>query len=249
MKITLLNENSSGRQNHKLCLAEWGLSLYIQTGEVNILMDTGHTDVYLHNAKQLGIDLETVDFIVLSHNHWDHTGGLRFHPFKTKKKLVIHPQILDKLPKEESEKIKNDFEIITSTKPIEFTKNVFYLGEIPRVNNFEKGEWKGDSMKDDSAIAAKTDKGTIVVSGCSHSGICNICDYAKKVTGQKLYAVIGGFHLFEEDKETIEKTIEYFKKEKPGQLFPMHCVDHAAMSQFYNNFHCKKYSSGDSFEI
>lgn len=249
MKITLLNENSAGRQNHRLCLAEWGLSVFIEVNGVRILLDTGHTDVYIQNAKKLNIDLNSVDFIVLSHNHWDHTGGLRFHEFKDKKKIVIHPLILEKLPQDQSDKLKTDFDIITTVKPLEFSKDVFYLGEIPRNNNFEKGEWKGDSMGDDSAIAIKTDNGVFVISGCSHSGIVNICEYAKKVTGQKLLGAMGGFHLFEEDKTTIEKTIEYFKNEKPQYLFPMHCVDHVAMTQFYNNFQVRKYSSGDIFEI
>ncbi|KKP87233.1 MAG: Beta-lactamase superfamily hydrolase [Candidatus Roizmanbacteria bacterium GW2011_GWA2_35_8] len=249
MKFTLLNENSAGRKNHKLCLAEWGLSVFIEINNVKILLDSGHTDVYKQNANKLGIDLNQVDFVVLSHNHWDHTGGLRFHEFKEKKKIIIHPQILDKLPQDESEKIKKDFEVVTSTKPLEFSKNIFYLGEIPRKSNFEKGEWKSDPMIDDSAIAIKTSEGVVVISGCSHSGICNICEYAKKITGQKLLGVIGGFHLFEDDMETVAKTIEYFKTEKPKHLFPMHCVDHAAMSMFYNTFQCKKYSSGDTFEI
>lgn len=249
MKITLLNENSSGRQNHKLCLAEWGLSMLIEVDGVKILMDTGHTDVYLRNAKQLNIDLDSVDYIVLSHNHWDHTGGLRFHEFTSKKKLIIHPQILEKLPKDQSDKLKADFEIITSTEPLEFSKNIFYLGEIPRKNSFEKGKYLDDPILDDSALAIKTDSGVVVISGCSHSGICNICEYAKVITGQKLYGVMGGFHLFETDMEAIQKTVEYFKAETPKYLLPMHCVDHVVMARFYNNFQCKKYSSGEIFEI
>ncbi|KKP67172.1 MAG: Metallo-beta-lactamase domain protein [Candidatus Roizmanbacteria bacterium GW2011_GWA2_35_19] len=249
MKITLLNENSVGRKNHKLCLAEWGLSVFIEVNDIRVLLDSGHTDVYKRNAKKLSIDLNQVDFVVLSHNHWDHTGGLRFHEFKEKKKIFIHPQIFDKLPKDESDKISKDFEVISSTKPLEFSKDIFYLGEIPRLTAFEKGGYKSDPMLDDSAIAIKTSEGVVVISGCSHSGICNICEYAKKITGQKLLGVIGGFHLFEEDMETVMKTVEYFKVEKPKYLFPMHCVDHAAMAHFYNNFQCKKYSSGDTFEI
>ncbi|PIY68952.1 MBL fold metallo-hydrolase [Candidatus Roizmanbacteria bacterium CG_4_10_14_0_8_um_filter_39_9] len=249
MKITLLNENSSGRQNHKLCLAEWGLSVLIEVNGIKILMDTGHTDVYLHNAKQLNINLDSVDYIVLSHNHCDHTGGLRFHKFTSKKKLILHPQILEKIPKDQSNKLKKDFEIVSSVKPLEFSKDIYYLGEVPRKNSFEKGKYLDDLILDDSALAIKTNNGVVVISGCSHSGICNICEYAKEITGQKLYGVMGGFHLFEKDMNAIQKTVEYFKVEKPKYLLPMHCVDHVAMAQFYNNFPCKKYSSGDTFDI
>lgn len=249
MKITLLCENSVGIEHYNTCLAEWGFSAYIQVNDVNILFDTGTSYVYKHNAIQLGIDLNDVDFIVLSHNHKDHTGGLRFHEFRTKKKLIIHPQILDKLPKDESQKIKKDFKILMSNKPYEFSRNIYYLGEIPRRNSFEKSMYKNDKMLDDSAIAIKSNEGLILISGCSHSGICNICEYAKEITNQKLYAVLGGFHLFENDKKMIKGTIAYFKKEKPKFIFPMHCVDQPSMTQLYNNFRFKKYSSGDTIKI
>lgn len=249
MKISILCENSAGREMAKYCLAERGLSVYIQVNGINILFDTGHTEVYKHNAKQLKIDLNNTHFIVLSHYHWDHTGGLRFHNFKTKKKIIIHPQIFEKLPQDESQRIRRDFEIITSNKPLEFSKNIYYLGEIPRKTNFEKGSYKDDPMLDDSALAFKTAKGVIVITGCSHSGICNICEHAKETTGQKLYAVLGGFHLFEDDKKAIEETIKYFKTEKPKLLFPMHCVDLSAMAEFYHNFGCKKHSSGDTIQL
>jgi 7,8-dihydropterin-6-yl-methyl-4-(beta-D-ribofuranosyl)aminobenzene 5'-phosphate synthase len=249
MKITVLNENVIGHKNAKVCLAEWGLSLFIQFNGINILFDTGHTDIYKKNADALGIDLAKTDFIILSHNHWDHTGGLRFHNFTDKKKLITHPDVLIKLPKEQSDKIKNDFNLVSSKKSLEFTKNIFYLGEIPRINNYEFGNYKNDRMLDDSAIVIRTDKGAIVITGCSHSGICNICDYAKIISGQNLHAVIGGFHLFEENKYAIEKTIEYFKKEKPRILAPMHCVDFPTQVKFHLNFGSQKYSTGDILEL
>ena len=249
MKITFLCENTLGYEARRDCLAEWGFSAFIQRKDASILFDAGHTDVYKRNAKALGVNLSDTDFVVLSHYHWDHTGGLRFHDFKTKKKLIIHPQILEKMPKEESDKIKGDFDLILQTKPLEFSKNVFYLGEIPRENDFEKGTFKGDKMLDDSALAIKTEKGLIVIAGCSHSGICNICEYAKKVIGQKLYAVIGGFHLFEDDQKAADGAIEYFKMEKPVFLYPMHCVDFSVLAKFYSAFGIKKLSTGDKLEL
>jgi len=249
MKITILCENTVGYDGAETCLAEWGLSVFIQKDDTNILFDTGHTDIYKHNAKQLNIDLNNINFVVLSHHHWDHAGGLKFHEFKTKKNIIIHPEILEKIPLDESKKIKSDFKIIKSKKPLEFSDNIYYLGEIPRKNKFEGGEHKNDKIIDDSAIAIKTSKGAVVVTGCSHAGICNICEYAKETTGQKLHAVIGGFHLFEEDQKAINGTIEYFKKEKPEILCPMHCVDFPTLSKFHTTFGSKKYSTGDVIEI
>ncbi|MCK5475255.1 MAG: MBL fold metallo-hydrolase [Candidatus Pacebacteria bacterium] len=249
MKITILCENQLSYKGAEVCLAEWGFSAFVQINDVNILFDTGHTGIYKHNAEQLGINLQETNFVVLSHYHWDHAGGIQHHNFKDKKKLIIHPEIINKLPLNESRKIKSDFEIITSKRSLEFSDNVYYLGEIPRKNNFEKGMYKNDKMLDDSAIAIRSKNGAIVIAGCSHCGICNICEYAKEVTGQKLHAVIGGFHLFQNDQETVDRTIEYFKAEKPEHLYPMHCVDFPTLAKFHLIFGIQKLSTGDEIEF
>jgi 7,8-dihydropterin-6-yl-methyl-4-(beta-D-ribofuranosyl)aminobenzene 5'-phosphate synthase len=249
MKISVLAENSAGRSHCDKCLAEWGLSLYIEVNGVRILFDSGHKGTFAHNANQLGVDVNQADFIVLSHHHWDHVGGLRFHKFNSKKKLVTHPGVPEKVLAEQSLDLAADFELTTSAQPVEFSPGIYYLGEIPRQTNFEKGAYHDDPMPDDTAIAIKTDKGVIVVTGCSHAGVCNIVEYAKKITGQNLYGVMGGFHLFEDDPAAIAGAIDYFKQEKPAFLFPMHCVDHVAMAAFYDNFKVKKYGAGDVFEV
>lgn len=249
MKLTILCENETSHKGSKICLSEWGLSFWVETKNTKILFDTGRTDVYKNNAEKLNINLEDANFIILSHHHFDHAKGLQHHDFKTKKKLIIHPEIISKLPQNESKKIKSDFEVVVSKKVLEFSKNIYYLGEIPRETNFEKGTHRNDLMLDDSAIAIKTKNGTVVITGCSHSGICNICQYAKKITKQKIYAVIGGFHLFEGDQKIVNGTIKYFKKEKPKYLYPMHCVDFPTLCKFYSTFKIKKLSTGDSIEF
>jgi 7,8-dihydropterin-6-yl-methyl-4-(beta-D-ribofuranosyl)aminobenzene 5'-phosphate synthase len=249
MKVSVLAENSAGRSHARDCLAEWGLSLYLEVGDVKILFDSGHKGTFSQNADKLGVDLDKVDFVVLSHHHWDHTGGLRFHKFETKKKLVTHPRVQETVLAEQSLDLATNFELITSTKPLEFSPGIYYLGEIPRQTDYEKGMYENDPMPDDTAITIQTNKGIIIVTGCSHAGVCNIAEYAKKVTGQNVYGVMGGFHLFEDDPAAIEGSIAYFKQEKPAFLFPMHCVDHAAMAAFYDNFKVRKYGSGDIFEV
>jgi 7,8-dihydropterin-6-yl-methyl-4-(beta-D-ribofuranosyl)aminobenzene 5'-phosphate synthase len=253
MKITLLTENTIGLEHSKTCLAEWGFSAFIEFSGKKILFDMGATDVYRKNAQQIGIDLEKTDYIVFSHHHWDHTGGLEFFPENSRKKIISHPETFIKLQEENknAENILKKFEIQTSKKFLEFSANIFFLGEIPQKNLFEKTE-----ITNDSAIAIKTEKGCVVISGCSHTGICNICEYAKQVTGQDLYAVIGGFHLFETGSqssdnasEKIEKTLEYFQKEKVPHLYPMHCVDFPILSKFHTLFKCQKKSSGDEIVL
>lgn len=108
------------------------------------------------------------------------------------------------------------------------------MGEIPTLNNFEprysigksivNDEKIDDTINDDSAIVYKSDKGLFVITGCSHSGICNIIEYAKKVCNDtRIYGVIGGFHLFDVN-ERLEKTISYLKENNIKLLYPCHCV-------------------------
>lgn len=249
MIITVLCENQSSYNGAKICLAEWGFSAYIQKNNINILFDTGHTGIYKNNAEKLNIDLQNTNFVVLSHHHWDHAGGLQHHNFNEKKQLICHPEVFIKLSIDESEKLKKDFKIIVSEKQYEFSEGVYFLGEIPRINKFEKGTYKDDKMLDDSALAIKSQKGVVVISGCSHSGICNICEYAKRITDQKLYAVIGGFHLFDVDREAVNRTIDYFKSEKPEYLFPMHCIDLPTLSKFHSVFEIQKLSTCDTIKL
>jgi 7,8-dihydropterin-6-yl-methyl-4-(beta-D-ribofuranosyl)aminobenzene 5'-phosphate synthase len=249
MKISVLSENSVGRARCRDCLAEWGLSLYIELDDVRILFDSGHKGTFVHNAEQLGVDLNKTDVVVLSHHHWDHTGGLRFFRWATKKRLVTHPRVPQAVQAEQSLDLAADFELTTSTGPLEFLPGIYYLGTIPRHAAYEQGVYGDDAMPDDSAIAIQTDAGVVVITGCSHAGVSNIAEYAKQVTGQDLYGVIGGFHLFENDPSAIDGAVAYFQKEKPAFLYPMHCVDHAAMAAFYDTFKVKKYGAGDVFEV
>jgi len=124
MKITILCENETSYKGSKTCLSEWGLSFWVETKNTKILFDTGHTDIYKTNAEKLNINLENLNFIVLSHHHFDHAKGLQYHNFKNKKKLIIHPEIISKLPANESKKIKSDFEIIASKEALNFSKNI-----------------------------------------------------------------------------------------------------------------------------
>ena len=246
MKISLLCENTSSRIGIK---AEWGFSAFIEYNDHKMLFDTGFSDVYTHNAEVMDIDLNSADILALSHYHRDHTGGLHEIPFNGRKELIVHPDLPGKLPDDLQSILNNDLEVIESKTPYEFTEGGFFLGEIPRKTSFEKGTYKGDPIKDDTALAYKTNNGCVVISGCAHSGICNICEHAKEITGQKLYAVIGGFHLFAHDRKTVTGTIEYFKEIKPEHLMPVHCVEFPVLAEFHNIFNIRKYSAGEIIEF
>ena len=254
MKLTVLNDNAPGN----VCKSEHGLSYYIEADK-KILLDTGASDLFLKNAALLNIDLTEVDTLVLSHGHWDHGNGL---VHLKNKALITHPDSFQKkyrkkdhsyiglpLSKIEAEE---KFKLITTKKPHRISENIIFLGEIPRLNDFEAKntsfvleDGSEDFVLDDSAIAVKTDKGLVVVSGCAHSGICNIIDYAIQVTRvNDVHGVIGGFHLKKNDIQT-HKTIEYFKQLKIQAIYPSHCTALPALAAFHQSFNTKQVLSGD----
>ncbi len=253
MKIKILNDNRPGK-----CPAEHGLS-YIIESRVTILFDTGPSDIFIKNANLLGINLDKIDTVVLSHGHWDHGNGLKYIQGK---KLICHPECFVRryrkkddsyigLPITQQDASKK-FQLVLTKQPYQIAKDMVFLGEIPRKNEFEaktttfyKEGGEDDFISDDSAVAIKSKKGLIVIAGCSHAGICNIIEYAKKVTkSKKVYAVIGGLHLKEIDSVTL-KTIEYFKKEKIQRIYPSHCVEDKVLNKFRNELNSFDVLSGD----
>jgi len=248
-----------------LCwLAEYGFSAWIEHEGTKIVFDTGWSDVWCRNAATANIDLASADVIALSHFHSDHSRGLLFHPFADKKKLIVHPRALKAmldpfieppdrhLPHKYDEiesKIRSDFDLIEVVQPYEFAPGAFFLGEIPRVIPFERGYYYEDKMPDDTALAFRTDKGAVVVTGCSHSGICNIGTRAKNVTGQDLHAVIGGFHLVNQENPAVDETIEWFKSEKIPRLLPVHCVSFDIQARLQTEFGYDRPGAGSLIEI
>ena len=249
----------------KIFLAQHGFSAFVEAG-AKILFDTGATDVFLHNAKLLGIDPAAADLVVLSHGHWDHSDGLKALAGRTRKKLrlLLHPGVFADRHRASGEyngvgftrqQIAQNFELIESVAPCEIAPDVFFLGQIPRVNDFEARRMPfhqvtgdrqvPDFILDDSALAIRTARGLVIVSGCSHAGICNIVQQARTVTGEnRLHAVLGGFHLLG-NPEQLERTIAFFETNRVEHLYPMHCTDLAALSRFHQRFKVRKLCAGD----
>ena len=260
MKLTVLTENTASR----IFYAEHGLSYLIEHDNKVVLFDSGHSDVFRRNAGLLEIDLDKiVDFIVLSHGHWDHGDGLRFIENKI---LVTHPKAFIKRFRRNGteniglalnkDRIEKRFRLITSSGIFKISANVIFLGAIPRSNNFESQTTDfvdelgvDDFVSDDSALAIIQDKKLIIISGCAHSGICNICEYAKKVTGiSEISAVIGGFHLKQADEQT-RQTIAYFKEQKISRIIPSHCTELPALSALYSEFKFRQLKTGQTLTI
>ena len=241
MKLIVLVDNNTFIDEYYL--GEPAVSYYIEDSDDKILFDTGYSDAFMKNAEKMNIDLGRVNKLVISHGHNDHTGGLKYF-FKNQRdvELISHPKSFDY--KEDAglyigTPIKEDSlakrcKLKLSKEPVQISKNITYLGEIPSLNNFEPrykigktvvdGQEADDLIEEDSAIVYKGSRGLFIVTGCSHSGICNIIEYAKKVCNDdRIYGVIGGFHLFLND-DRLKKTIEYLKSCNIELLYPCHCV-------------------------
>src|SRR5258708_567794 len=124
MKISVLAENAAARSLNQYSLAEWGLSLFLEIDGVQILFDSGHKGTFLQNATHMNVDLNKADFVVLSHHHWDHTGGLRFWEPSGRKKLITHSRTLKKMPVDQSQGLSTKFDITTSSNPVEFAPGI-----------------------------------------------------------------------------------------------------------------------------
>ena len=258
MRLSILADNSA----YGKFLAEHGLSYFIEHDK-KVLFDTGHSDVFIKNAEAMSINLDEADYIVLSHGHWDHGNGLKYlrrkplicHPAAFNKKFRLDGRTSNGMDMTYEEAVKQ-FELGMSAEPVEISEKLIFLGEIPRVTSFESKETPfldehgaPDFIKDDSAIAAIDEGELVIITGCSHSGICNIIEYAKKVTGlDKIRTVIGGFHLKENDEKTKE-TIKYFKKADVKYICPTHCTELPALAAFYNEFKIKQVKAGMILDV
>ncbi|MCD6428402.1 MAG: MBL fold metallo-hydrolase [Desulfurococcales archaeon] len=217
-----------------------------------VLFDVGQDSAtLLHNSKLLGIDLGGVNVIALSHRHYDHTGGIVgvLRSIGRRVPLVAHPDVLNPaviisesrvdldagLPCSASE-LRELSNLVLIKTPMRLAPSIWWLGEVPRATSYEKEpEWSytvdsegrlvKDPMKDDTGIAVVIEGyGTVVIAGCSHSGIVNIVDYASKVTGEAPKAVIGGLHLVDASDDVIEKTAADLQKMGVEEVHVGHCT-------------------------
>lgn len=227
-----------------------GFSILIEIAKKKILFDTSMNNDIILNAHKGNVDLSTIDYVVFSHGHYDHTDGLKYLDLTGISHIVAHPDCFKKRFVKEKEReiyigipffleyLQRETDLVQSKAPFWIIEDeVVFLGEIPRKNNFEAKKPLGylengdpDYINDDSALVIKSDQGLIIISGCSHSGICNIIEYAKEVCkDERIYVVMGGMHLFEENR--IPPTINYLKGQKIRQLYAAHCLSDLGFSE------------------
>jgi 7,8-dihydropterin-6-yl-methyl-4-(beta-D-ribofuranosyl)aminobenzene 5'-phosphate synthase len=160
----------------------------------------------------------------------------------------------------DSNKVFRYFENNLTNDPFYITDNLVFLGQIPRNNDFEgktqigfvvneKGIKKPDFNIDDSALCYKSEHGLIIMTGCSHSGICNIIEYAKELLNEnRILDVIGGFHLQDPDEYQLKKTVEYFFNQNITVSHPCHCTDLKSKFELSKVMEVKEVGVGSIFK-
>ena len=258
IQITTLSENTA---NYGY-IAEWGLSILVEVDGTKILVDTGLSFSAVYNAQLMGIDLSTIDRMVLSHGHADHTGGLReVLKIKGEVDIIAHPDIWaakyvqrDQQPlqycgipftRQELESRGARFNL--KREPVPITEHVMTTGEIPMSSGYEEIEsnlfikeddqFKPDPLADDLALVIDTDFGLVVILGCAHRGIINTLRHAQSLTGKELvYAAIGGTHLFRASEEQLERTIADLKETGIQRVGVSHCTGFRASARLAQEF-------------
>jgi 7,8-dihydropterin-6-yl-methyl-4-(beta-D-ribofuranosyl)aminobenzene 5'-phosphate synthase len=250
IKITTLSENTASTPN---LLAEWGLSILVEIDSLTILLDAGLSSSAAYNAGILGIDLKKVDRIVLSHGHYDHTGGLQnvLRLMRKKIEIIAHPDIWgEKYSRQRNE---NTYHYIgipfqrpvleshgasftLSRSPLRITDDVLTTGEVPEITEYEQiepnrffikedGELKPDTLSDDLALIINSKSGLVVILGCGHRGLINTLRHAQKLTRrQEIRMVIGGCHLLGASTERVRLTLAALKDMDVQKIGVSHCT-------------------------
>jgi len=203
----------------------WGFSCLVDN---RILFDTGESGGYLfNNMKLMNIDISGIEAVVISHDHWDHTGGL-WGILKERKGLKVYAcPHFSKEFKEKARKLRGEF--VEADRFIEISKDIFITGEIA-------GTYNGRYMPE-QALVIKTEKGISVITGCAHPGIVKMVEKVKeRFPKERLCLVFGGFHLMDKDKRVIEDLVERFKEMKIKKAGPAHCSGEEAEEIFRKRY-------------
>ncbi|MBN1522411.1 MAG: MBL fold metallo-hydrolase [Candidatus Aureabacteria bacterium] len=222
MKIKIIFDKET--KNKKLYTG-WGVSFLIDS---RILFDTGEKGKWiLKNMKTLDVDIGKIESVVISHDHWDHTGGL-WDLLKEKEGLDVYacPHFSSGFKKKV---VKLKGELREAETLTEIAENIFVTGEIA-------GEYKGQFMPE-QALIVKTENGLTVAAGCSHPSIIKVLEKIRNdFPGEDIYLVFGGFHLMDEDKRVIEFIMEEFRKMRVQKAGPTHCSGKEAEDLFKEEY-------------
>ncbi len=274
MKITFLSDNKT---ENSLCMAEWGLSILVETNGRKILFDVGASPLFAQNASNLGIDLSCVDMAVISHGHYDHTEGMEtFCKINKTAPIYIHKEAVSKAYGTDRQgniektncgiRWSDDFVREISDRLI-FTQDTIHIGDnIAISGNIEPkeamtetfyrpcqdGQMKADDMRHEQILVVREKEGIHIFSGCSHTGILADIERAKNIfPGEKIISLTAGMHLYPLSGREKKKTVDSIYDMGIRYLFPVHCTGIKAIMMFKEKFAdgCKIASAGDVYEF
>lgn len=249
MKLTVLVDNAVPVGSP--LYGESGLALYLECDGKRLLFDTGASELLFHNAALLGIDLLALDYIVLSHHHSDHTGGLAALaekyaalPLERRPELVFHPDLFAPRaaahnspwpPLVPLRTVSEVFATTPVTSKLRLTKDLAFLSGIPRTSHErqrvfdrlvrEDGSLAPDTVPEEGVLAYRGKQGLVIVTGCTHCGVCNAVRHVKSMTGiDTVQALVGGLHLPDPPDDTLEFTAAILLREQVRQVVGMHCT-------------------------
>jgi 7,8-dihydropterin-6-yl-methyl-4-(beta-D-ribofuranosyl)aminobenzene 5'-phosphate synthase len=248
--ITILVDNKADQG----LTSEHGFSAWIEAAGRRLLFDTGQGPALPGNAERLNVDLRAADILVLSHGHYDHTGGIPLvvelapavqvylHPAATGPRYSIRDGVARSIAMPQAAKAA--LESIPGggvhwiTKPAEVAAGAGVTGPIPRLTDYEDvgGPFfidpegvNGDPIVDDQALWIRTDRGLVVVIGCGHAGLINTLRHVRRLSGEpRVHAVMGGFHLANASSLRLERTVAALRAADPDLVVPCHCTGDAA---------------------
>jgi len=248
IRITTLIENSKGEHLGLKC--EHGQAIHIDTGTHEVLFDTGQSGAFIENAANLRIDLSGLDFVVLSHGHYDHSGGFRaLSDLGAGFELVVGKGFFEEKYAVSGdggcEFLGNNFTAdYLQEKNIHYSElasplrellpGIYVLGGFPRVHGDEvirdrfrllrDGTFVRDPFDDEIMLGVDTPKGLVAILGCSHPGMRNMLDAFASRLGKPIYAVLGGTHLVEASPEGLDAAMDYLKNANIGAIGVSHCT-------------------------
>lgn len=268
LEIVVLMEDSVPMDG--ALVAEHGLSFLIRGvadgRRISGLLDVGQTpDLLARNMKELGVSPEEIEFVVLSHCHYDHTGGLAALVGSVGRRelpVIAHPEVfrphfsiapvvapLGVRPDDRREAVEALGGVfLLSDAPFPIAEGLSTTGEVPRTTDFE-GRAKGfytmcdgtavpDPMMDDMGVIARIkDRGMVLLSGCSHSGVINMLRHARGLyPNEPVVGVVGGLHLVNACEEAMDGTIEGLKEFDPEWIACGHCTGFSMQARLLKEF-------------